>query len=83
MQLILLFHIRCSAQNNNLDGASGCHSHELSEALTNVLDPHTLSDDYGIVNNILVRVHVHSSLSNLAYYDLIAFHYKLSLRRQP
>jgi len=78
MQLILLFHIRCSARNNNLDGGSGRHSHELSEALANVLDPHTLSDDYGIVNDILVHVHVHSSLSDLAYYDLIAFHYKLS-----
>jgi len=78
MQLILLFSIRCSARNNNLDGGSGCHSHELSEALADVLDPCMLSDDYGIVNDILVRVYVHSSLSDLAYYDLKAFHYELS-----
>ena len=78
MQLILLFSIRCSAQNNSLDGGGGRHSHELSEALSDLMDPHTLSDDYGIVNNILVRVYVHSSLSDLAYYILIAFYYKLS-----
>jgi len=55
MQLILLFSVRCSAKNNNLDGGSGCRSHELSEALIAVLDPHMLLDDYGIVNDILVR----------------------------
>jgi len=78
MQLILLFSIRCSTQNNNLDGGDGHRSHELSEALADVLDPHTLSDDYGIVNNILLCVYVHSSLSDPAYYDLKAFHHKLS-----
>ena len=35
-------------------------------------------DDYGIVNDILVHVYVHSSLSDLVYYILIAFHYELS-----
>ncbi|KIM52381.1 hypothetical protein SCLCIDRAFT_32667 [Scleroderma citrinum Foug A] len=43
----------CTSQNNNLDGGSGCCSHELSGALTDVLDPHTLSNNYGIVNDIM------------------------------
>ena len=56
MHPILLFSVRCSAKNNNLDGGGGRHSHELSEALIAVLDPRMLSDDYGIVNDILVRM---------------------------
>ena len=59
MQSISLFTTRCTSQNNNLDGGSGCCSHELSGALTDVLDPHMLSNDYGIVNDIMVHVYIH------------------------
>jgi len=83
MQFVLLFSIRCTAQNNNLDGGGGCRSHELSEALTAVLDPRTLSEEYGIVSNILVRVYIPSSPFDLAYYQLKALHYKLSPCRHP
>jgi len=46
--------IRCTARNNNLDGGGGRRSHELTEALLDVLDPQTLSNDYGIIHDIVV-----------------------------
>jgi len=55
-QFNLPFTIRCTARNNNLDGGGGRRSHDLSEALLNVLDPQTLSSDYGIVPDVVVRV---------------------------
>jgi len=46
--------IRCTAHNNNLDGSGGRWSHKITEALLGVLDPQTLSNEYGIIHDIVV-----------------------------
>lgn len=63
----LLYTIRCTTHNNNLDGGGGRLSHELTDTLLAVLDPQTLSNDYGIIHDIVVCVYIHASISSLAY----------------
>ena len=53
-----LFDLRCTARAHDLDGEAGLQSQEHMEALVNLFDLKMLWEDYGIVGDVIVRVHV-------------------------
>jgi hypothetical protein len=55
MCMISVFYSRCNAWHDDLDGEGGRRSHELTLALFDVLDKKRLWEDYGIVDDIMVR----------------------------
>lgn len=53
---VLKLCIRCTAQPTNLDGPGYPHSREFDQELMDTLDSEQLWDNYGIDNDIIVRI---------------------------
>jgi hypothetical protein len=58
-------HFRCTASSKDLDGEGGRRSHEHTVSLFETLDAKELWDEYGIVDDVMVRVDLASTLLKL------------------